>query len=522
MQRISMNHIQQVLKLKYISKLSTRQIQTLLGISRSSISNYCKLFEQSRLKVDQIESSSDKDLEVSLYGETKEPISIAKAQTTTTDKPHPDWNYVYEQLKIKGVTRMLLWEEYKQNHPNGYGYSQFKKYYVKYTKKLAISMRQIHYAGDKLFIDFSGLTVPIVDAKTKLVSKAQIFVSVLGASGYTYVEAVPSQTTADFIKCHINSFYFYEGVPNILVPDNLKAAVTSHKKGVVKLNPSYAHMAKHYKVAVEPARPYKPQDKSKVELGVKGIQRWILAKLRHHTFFSIEELNDAIAPLLDQYNNKIIRKLGKSRSQLFEEIEKSALHPMTTNRFVHKEFKRLTVAFDCHIEIDGNGYSVPYSYVGEKVDIAYTTSSVEISYKGKIICTHPRRYGIQNDSTNPDHMPKEYQYQYDKWNPKRITQWAQSVGDNTLQLIEKIMSDKTHVVRSYKYCIRILSLSTRYSNEQLELACKKALIHNITSMNSIENMIKLKTYHTDDTLIPANNIHNNHENIRGSQYYNYS
>lgn len=271
MQRISMNHIQQVLKLKYISKLSTRQIQTLLGISRSSISNYCKLFEKSSLEVDQIESISDKDLEVSLYGETKEPISIAKAQTTTTDKPHPDWNYVYEQLKIKGVTRMLLWEEYKQNHPDGYSYSQFKKYYVKYTKKLAISMRQIHYAGDKMFIDFSGLTVPIVDAKTKLVSKAQIFVSVLGASGYTYVEAVPSQTTADFIKCHINSFYFYEGVPNILVPDNLKAAVISHKKGVVKLNPSYAHMAKHYKVAVEPARPYKPQDKSKVELGVKGI-----------------------------------------------------------------------------------------------------------------------------------------------------------------------------------------------------------------------------------------------------------
>lgn len=233
-------------------------------------------------------------------------------------------------------------------------------------------------------------------------------------------------------------------------------------------------------------------------------------------------MNDAIAPLLDQYNNKIIRKLGKSRTQLFNDIEKSALHPITANRFVHKEFKRLSVAFDCHIEIDGNGYSVPYSYVGEKVDIAYTTTSVEISYKGKIICTHPRMYGIQNDSTNPDHMPKEYQYQYDKWNPKRITQWAQTIGDHTLQLIENIMSDKTHVVRSYKYCIRILSLSTRYSNEQLELACKKALYHNITSMNSIENMIKLKTYHTDDTLIPANNIHNNHENIRGSQYYNYS
>lgn len=218
---------------------------------------------------------------------------------------HPDWNSIKEEFTKKSMTRALLYEEYKSAQPDLYSYSQFNRYYAKFLKSVNPSVRQVHYAGDKLFIDYSGLIMPIVDQRTGEISKAQIFVSVLGASGYTFVHATSTQSTKDFISSHMVAFHFYGGVPNILVPDNLKAAVISHKKGVVKLNESYADMARHYGAAVEPARPYKPQDKSKVELGVKAIQRWILMKLRHHTFFSVDELNQQINLLLDGYNNKI-------------------------------------------------------------------------------------------------------------------------------------------------------------------------------------------------------------------------
>ena len=518
-----MNKIKEVLRLKYVSKLSHRQIETLTGVSRSTISNYSNIFKKAKVDIKKLLSLSEEDMEKTLYGSVTvhKPIkTIVSSDTTLTDKPHPDWNYVHKQLKQKGMTRMLLWEEYKESHPNGYGYSQFKRYYAKYAKALSPSMRQIHYAGDKLFVDFSGLTMPIVNSKTNETSKAQIFVSVLGASGCTFVHAVESQSTQDFIECNIQALHFYEGVPNTIVPDNLKAAVISNKKGVVKLNESYADMARHYRIAIVPARPYKPQDKSKVELGVKGIQRWILMKLRNHTFFSVDELNEAIAPLLDQYNDKIIRKLGKSRFQLFEEIDKPALQPIRANRYIYTQFKIATVGIDYHIELDGHGYSVPYSYISKKVQACFTSSSVNISYQGKTIAVHPRIYTLYADSTNSDHMPPSHQYQFEKWNPGRILNWADSIGEHTTQLMQKIMDNKTHMVRGYKSCMAILSLSKTYGKDPLELACKKAILHNTTSVSSIESILRLKTYQ-DETLQHVNNtnIFNAHENIRGSQYY---
>ena len=515
MQRISMNEIKEVLRLKYVSKLSNRQIQTLLGISKSSISNYCKLFEEAEIEVDELMLLKPSVLEEKLYASK---VKIRRAKTAT-DKPHPDWNYVHEQLKQKEMTRLLLWQEYKEAQPDGYGYSQFKEYYNRYKNTLNPSMRQIHYAGDKLFVDFSGLTMPIVDQSTGEISKAQIFVSVLGASGYTFVHAVESQSTRDFIECHAQAYEFYEGVPNSVVPDNLKAAVISNKRGDIKLNESYADMARHYGYAIVPARPYKPQDKSKVELGVKGIQRWILMRLRNHTFFSVDELNEEISKLLDLYNDKIIRRAGKSRTQLFNEIDKPALNPLAANRYIYKEFKRATVGIDYHIELEGNGYSVPYGYMGKKVDIAYTKTSVCISYQGETIALHPRMYGTYRDSTLIEHMPKEHQYQFEKWNPGRILNWANTVGNHTTSLMKKIMDKRSHIVRSYKSCMAILSLSKTYGNEALELASKKALELNITSVSSIESMLKLKTYLDQESIQPANNIWSAHENIRGSNYY---
>lgn len=531
MQRIDMNTLKEVLRLKYISGLSNRQIQTLTGVSKSSISNYCKSFERSEIEIAELLVLEDSILEEKLYGTatiTSVIDTVISEDTTLTHKPHPDWNYVHNELKKKGITRMLLWEEYKQAYPNGYGYSQFKKYYARYAKRLNPSMRQIHYAGDKLFVDFSGLTMEVVDQKTGEIKKIQIFVSVLGASGYTYVHAVESQSTSDFIECNVQALHFYGGVPNTIVPDNLKAAVISNNKNGIRLNESYAHMGKHYGVAIVPARPYKPQDKSKVELGVKGIQRWILMKLRNHTFFSVDEINDALSPLLDQYNNKVIRKLGKSRTELFNEIDKTVLHPLRANRYIYTQFKIATVGVDYHVELDSNGYSVPYQYIGKKVEVAYTRSSVAISYQGKTIALHPKIHRAYEDSTNKDHMPPSHAYQFEKWNPGRILNWASDIGNNTTALVKKIMENKTHMVRGYKSCMAILSLSKTYGNIPLELACKTALSHNTTKVSSIESILKLKTYEQDHLQQPVNNLFNpttsmalfnTHENIRGKEYY---
>jgi len=381
-------------------------------------------------------------------------------------------------------------------------------------------MRQIHYAGDKLFVDFSGLTVPIADAVTGEFTNAQVFVSVLGASGYTFVHAVLSQSTRDFIDCHNKAFAFYGGVPNMVVPDNLKAAVITHTKKEIKLNESYKDMARHYGCTVVPARPYKPQDKSKAELGVKGVQRWILAKLRHRTFFDVDELNEAMGRLLDDYNNKVIKRFGKSRRQLFERLDAPALHNLSLKPYTYKEHKRLTVGIDYHVECDGNGYSVPYAYKGKVVDLWYCTEAVSISYKGEIIALHRRNYGIYEDSTKIEHMPKSHQFEHEKWNPKRILNWAGTIGQSTAALMKKIMDKRSHPVRGYRSCLAILNFSKHYSNEELEMVCEKALEIHAASVSSIESMLKTKTYLIDECAQPANNTLNSHDNIRGSAYYN--
>ncbi len=514
MRRISMNKIKEVLRLKYRNQLSNRQIQTMTGVSRNSVANYIKSYIELDSSLDEVLNLSDADL-VQLFI-SKRPTQPKKS----LDIIHPDWNEVHEELKRKGMTRKLLWEEYKAKQPSLYSYSQFNRYYKKFIRTINPSMRQVHYNGDKLFIDYSGVTMPITNQITGEISKAQIFVTVLGASGLTFVHATATQSTKDFISSHVQAFNFYGGVPNILVPDNLKAAVISHKKGVVRLNDSYKDMADHYGVAVEPARPYKPQDKSKVELGVKAVQRWILMKLRNHTFFSIDELNQQIYLLIDGYNNKIIRRLGKSRTELFETLDKPMLHPLRANQYIFKEFKRATVGIDYHIELEGSGYSVPYIYLGKKVDVTYSATSVVISLDGETIAHHPRLSQKYHDSTLLEHMPTDHQYQYEKWNPKRILNWANSIGASTTALMESIMENRSHPTRGYKSCMAILSFSKTYGNDALEAVSAIALEIQKHNVASIESMLKTKSYLLNNQHEVANNSYvNGHEHIRGSEYY---
>ena len=512
MRRINMTKIREVLRLKYQKELSYRQIEALTGIKRSTQSRYAKTYGDLDVSFDEIQALSDKDLSDLFHPQTPSKFIALNSN-------HPDWNEVRVQLTQKGMTRQLLWEEYKQADTTLYGYSQFNRHYNKYIKTINPSMRQVHYCGDKLFIDYSGLTIPVVDQQTGIITKAQIFVTVLGASGLTFVHATATQSTQDFILSHTQAFYFYGGVPNILVPDNLKAAVISHKKGVVKLNESYEDMARHYNVVVEPARPYKPQDKSKVELGVKAIQRWILMRLRHHTFFSVDEINQAINELMDAYNNRIIKRLGKSRTELFIELDQPMLHPLPANSYIYKQFKTATVAIDYHVELEGSGYSVPYIYLGKKVDISYSNRSVTIHHDGKTIAQHPRQSQRYHDSTMKEHMPNEHQYQHEKWNPRRILNWANTIGVHTTALMQIIMDKRSHEVRAYKSCMAILSFSKTYGAPALEQVSQAVLELKIYKVASIESMLKTKSYLLLKQ-IPVNNTYTNrHENIRGSDYY---
>lgn len=510
-----MRKIKEVLRLKYHNKLSNRQIQTMTGVSRNSVANYVNCFKGLSLSLEEVMGLSDNEMEKHFHP-TKPSISQKSSSLT-----HPDWNAIREELTQKGMTRALLYEEYKRNQPSLYSYSQFNRYYNKYLTAINPSMRQVHYAGDKLFIDYSGLTVPIVNQHTGETTKAQIFVCVLGASGYTFVHATNSQSTKDFIRSHVLAFQFYGGVPNILVPDNLKAAVISHKKGVVKLNESYADMGRHYGVAIEPARPYKPQDKSKVELGVKAIQRWILMKLRHHIFFDVDELNQQIGLLLDGYNQKIIRRIGKSRAELFIALDKPALHPLRANTYIYKEFKTATVGVDYHVELEGSGYSVPFQYLGKRVDIIYSSTSVVIALQGEVIAHHPKLSHPYHDSTLLAHMPKEHEYQYEKWNPRRILQWASSIGPHTTALMQSIMDARSHQVRGYKACMAILSFSKTYGNAVLEAAAGVAHELSIHKVASLESMLKTKSYLLHLGQAGSNNsaFTGSHNNIRGSAHY---
>jgi hypothetical protein len=382
-------------------------------------------------------------------------------------------------------------------------------------------MKQVHLSGEKLFVDYSGLTIPIVNQRTGEITKAQIFVAVLGASGYTYVHATYSQKQRDFILSHTLAYDFFGGTPLIVVPDNLKSAIIkNNKKDGIVINESYAALARHYNMAVSPARPYKPKDKSKAEQGVQGIQRWILASLRHQTFFSVDELNDAISLLLDKYNNKIVKRFNKSRFEMFLELDKPFLQSLPNERYIYKEFKEATVSQSYHIFLEGCEYSVPYKYLGFKVFVAYSNQSVSIYYKGIQIALHPKLHFSGQTSTLSEHMPLNHQYANEKINPGKYLNWAKDIGIFTLQWVKKEFEEVTHAPNAYRKLNAVLSMAKIYGKKELNLALEYAVDNQITATASIKSILDKKLYMQKPVNNNATsiNIFNNHEYLRGNIY----
>ena len=429
-----------------------------------------------------------------------------------------DFAEVHRQLKRKGVTLFLLWQEYRAACPDGYQYSWFCERYGVWRGKLDVVMRQDHRAGEKLFVDYAGQTVGVIDRTTGELREAQVFVAVLGASNYTYAEATWTQGLPDWIGAHVRAFEFIGGAPELVVPDNLRSGVRKAHRYKPDINPTYQEMASHYGVAVLPARVRKPRDKAKVETGVLVVERWILAALRRRKFFSLSELNGAIRTLLDQLNERPFRKLPGCRRSRYEELDRPALTPLPAQPYVYAEWKKARVHVDYHVAVDGHYYSVPHALIKKAVEVRFTRHTVECFYRGQRIASHRRSHQKGGHTTVSAHMPEAHR-QAGEWSPRRLIRWAAKNGPATGQLIRAVLNSRKHPQQAYRACLGILRLGKAYGGKRLEAACQRALALGSCRYKSIESILKNRLDEQPLAEQPELSLPDAHTNIRGPEYY---
>ena len=510
--RISMRQLREVLRLRLHAQLSLRQIRDSLKLSLGAIQKVISKADELSLTWDAIEKLNDQQLIQQFYS-TPDTRQSSKFQL-------PDWIDLYQELKRKGTTKYLLWEEYCQQYPDRhYSYSQYCILYQRWLKKQRRSMRQTHKAGEKLFVDYAGQTVPIVSNVTGEIKTAQIFVAVLGASNYTFCEATWSQKLPDWINSHVRAFDFIGGVPTIVVPDNLKSAVTKACRYDPELNPSYQQLAAHYGTALVPARPLKPKDKAKAEVGVQIIERWILARLRHHTFFSLGELNVCIKALLKEVNTKPFKQLKGTRQQWFDSIDRPALLPLPKQSYQYTDITTVKVNIDYHVQYEDHFYSIPHHLVGEAIELHAKEYIIELYFHNQRITSHARKY-YSGMTTVSEHMPVKHE-KHHKWTPGRLMNWAKDIGDEVLLWVKTVINQRQHPEQAYRVCLGLLNLSRSYPAERLNKAC---LIANKNSLYKLKH-IKDILLSNQDQLLPENKeslptLPQSHENIRGPESFN--
>ena len=505
-ERLLMRKAREILRMKLALGRTHREVARALDVSPGAVAGV--LERAAGLDWVAVEALSEDELEERLYGG-------AKARTTSKPMPNPAW--VHTERKKAGVTLELLHQEYLERHPGGYAYTQFCAYYREWLAKCGLTMRIEHRAGEKLFVDYSGKKPHYTDATTGEPVEAELFVAVLGASNYTYAEASASQTSADWIASHVRAFSFFGGVAATLVPDQLRSGVSSPCRYEPGIQRTYEDLARHYGTCVVPARPKKPRDKAKVEVGVQIVQRWILARLRNQTFFSLAELNARIAELQADLNNRRMRKYDASRLQLFDRTDRPALTPLPPDAFVFGEWKKATVNIDYHIEFDHHYYSAPFRYAREEVWIHATAMTVAIFLNGERITSHARSDEHGRHTTTPDHMPIAHRKQLE-WTPTRIMDWAATVGPSTSKLAAAILDDRPHPEAGYRSCLGILRLGQKYGNDRLERACERAYHAGARSYRHVDSILKHGLDRIDrDGAVEQKPVP--HANVRGGSYY---
>lgn len=512
-----MRKIHTVLRLFHEAGLTQRAIARSQEIGRGTVSNYLTRAANAGLSWPLPPELDERALEIALFPESDEAL----AQKKFTE---PDYLAIHIDLKSAGMTKQLAWEEYRQVHGNyGYSYSQFCHRYRTWLGRQRRSMRQVHIAGEKVFVDYCGPTIPIVNARDGTFINAQIFVAVLGASNYTFACAHASQKEADWIDAHIKAAQFFGGWSTLTIPDNLKSGVTKTDRYVPVLNASYEQWADHYRTAIIPARPYKPQDKSKAENGVLVVERWILARLRKRTFFSLGELNDAIAELLVDLNNRPFKKLPGSRRSLFEQIEQAKLIPLPSQSYEYQHVKNARVNIDYHIEYDKHYYSVPHMLVGARVEVRASARMINVYNGGKRVACHTRSTQRYAHSTLKEHMPESHRH-YAEWTPERFEQWSSDIGKATHGVVCQMLKAKRHPQQSFRSIMALKALTKKYDRVRLENACARALQIGSPTRTSVQSILKkgLDTLSPEEEQEARENADahlKEHDNLRGSEYY---
>ncbi len=507
--RTTVKDLRSILRLTYEQGLSVRAISERLEISKTSVATYLLRAREAGLSW---------PLPPIYEGE----VALQRALFRRVGRPpqdlsEPDWPRVAQELKRKGVTLTLLWQEYRTSHPDGYGYTWFCDKFAVHQLRANPTFRHSHTAGSVMQTDYAGPTVEVIDPQTGEVHQAQIFVAVLGASSLTFAMASFGQRLPDWIEGQTRALSYFGGVPKAIVCDNLKAAVVKALWFEPTLNQTFAAMAEHYDTTILPTRSRKPRDKGKVEGAVLIVERWILARLRHRRFFNLTDLNTSIGGLLEELNDRPMRHIGKSRRRLFEEIERAALAPLPGEPFEYAEWKTAKVHPDYHVEVDKTFYSVPHRLIGRRVDIRLTYRAVEIFHDHQRVAGHVRRSQRNGHVTVNEHMPKAHQ-RYANMTPASLIKMAGRIGVNAATLVERMMRERPHPEQGYRSAMGVIALARRYERDRLEAACERALVINAISYSSVSAILKSGLDRASPASDPVKATPS-HANIRGGTYY---
>jgi len=513
--RTSMNKIREVIRLQHESGLSNRQISRALNVSRPVVCQYLINLKLSGLTYEAIKSMKDEELAEALL------INRHRKESKRYQALSREFGYYARELKRPGVTLQVLWQEYKQTNPDGYGYTQFCYHYQIWRNSSPVTMHIEYKAGDKMFVDYTGKKLQVYDLKKKEFREVEVFVAILAASQVTYVEATESQKKEDWIKANENALWYFGGVPRAIVPDCLKSGVKLANQYEPDINPVYADFARHYGTVILPARPGKSKDKALAEGAVKITYTRIFAAIRNRTFYSLEELNQAIREQLEIHNNMQFQRMKTSCWELFNEIEKDVLKPLPSEKYEWKDFLSLKVQFNYHVEVreDRHYYSAPWQYTGKRVTVIYTSDVVEIyNSVNERIAFHKRDRTINGYTTLPEHRHPNHKF-YAEWSPGRILNWSIKIGNNVKDLIEKVLAGREYPEQAYKACLGILSLAKKYGNDRLNRACRRALEFNYHSYKAVKNILengldKIEEEQISSPQLPL------HTNLRGRKYYN--
>jgi transposase len=506
-----MRKLKEVLRLHSLG-LSQHQIARSCSISQSTVHEYLSAAQAVGVKWPAPEHWDDQQIERTLFPQRPAPAIWRK-------HAEPAWTQIHQELQThKDLTLQLVWQESRESNPDGYGYSRFCDLYRRWLKKLDVVLRQEHRAGEKMFVDYAGATIPIHNPESGDAHPAAVFVAVLGASSYTFAEATTGQDLRNWIGSHMRAWEFFGGVAEVVVPDNLKSAVTHPSYYEPDLNPTYRDLGEHYGVAIIPARPYRPREKAKAEMGVQVVQRWIVAALRKRKFFSLAEVNQAIAELLVRLNQRPFRKREGSRATLFAQLDRPALKPLPAARYQFGEWETARVNIDYHIEVERHFYSVPYALVHQQMDVHLTGETVEVIHRGVRVASHVRSYLPGKATTLTEHMPKAHQ-KYVGRTPSRLIEDAQQTGPYTGQLVEAILGAKRHPEQGYRSCLGILRLAKTYPAERMEAAARRCLRARAYNCQSMDSILKNQLDRLPLPGVPPIQLAVNHENIRGADYF---